>query len=49
MFTLYGGNGKRWAEITPQEQKIALIVMGIILLIIIAYGIYFFFKNRKDN
>lgn len=49
MFTLYSGNGKTWAEMTPQEQKISLIVIGIMLLIIIAYGIYYFFKNRKDK
>ncbi len=49
MFTLYSGNGKTWAEMTPQEQKISLIVIGIMLLGIIAYGIYYFFKNRKDK
>lgn len=49
MFTLYGGNGKTWAETSPQEQKISLIVIGIMLLGIIAYGIYYFFKNRKDK
>ena len=49
MFPLYGGSGKTWAEMSPQEQKISLIVMGIMLLGIIAYGIYYFFKNRKDK
>ena len=49
MFTLYGGNSKTWAEMSPQEQKISLIVIGIMLLGIIAYGIYYFFKNRKDK
>lgn len=49
MFTLCGGNGKAWAEMTPQEQKICLIVFGIMLLGIIAYGIYYFLKNRKDK
>lgn len=49
MFTLYVGNGKTWAEMSAQEQKISLIILGIILLGIIAYGIYYFFKNRKDK
>lgn len=40
---------KRGGEMSPQEQKISLIVMGIMLLGLIAYGIYYFFKNRKDK
>lgn len=49
MFTLYGANGKTWAEMTPQEQKVFFIIIGIMLLGISAYGIYYFFKNRKDK
>ena len=49
MFTLYSGNSKTWAEMTPQEQKLSLIVIGIMLLGIIAYGVYYFFKNRKNK
>ena len=49
MFILYSENSKTWAEMTPQEQKISLIVIGIMLLGIIAYGIYYFFKNRNDK
>ena len=49
MFTLYSGNSKTWAEMTPQEQKITLIVIGIMLLGLIIYGIYYFFKSRKDK
>lgn len=49
MFTLYGGNGKTWAEMTPEEQKICLIVVGIMALALIIYGIYYFFKNKKDK
>lgn len=49
MMTLYGGNGKIWAEMTPEEQKVSLIVMGIMVLGIIAYGIYYLFKNKKDK
>ncbi len=48
MSMLYG-NGKTIWEMTPEEQKISLIVMGIMLLGIIIYGIYYFFKNRKDK
>lgn len=49
MFTLYSGNSKTWAEMTPQEQKITLIVISIMLLGLIIYCIYYFFKNRKDK
>ena len=49
MFTLYGGNGKAQAEMTPEEQKIYLIVFGIMLLGLAIYGIYYFFKNKKDK
>lgn len=49
MFTLYGGNSKTWTQMTPQEQKISLIIVGIIFIGIIVYGIYCFFKNRKDK
>lgn len=49
MFTLYGGNGKTWAEMTPEEQKICLMVVGIMFLGLAIYGIYYFFKNKKDK
>lgn len=49
MFTLYGGNGKTWAEMTPEERKVSLIVMGIMLLVLIAYGIHSYFKKKKDK
>lgn len=48
MFTMYG-NGKTWAEMTPEEQKMCLIVVDIMILGLVAYGIYYFFKNRKDK
>lgn len=48
MYFLHG-NSKSWSEMTPQEQKACLIVVGIMLLGIIIYGIYYFFKNRKDK
>ena len=46
MLSMYG-NGKTWAEMTPEEQKACLIVVGIMVLGLVAYGIYYFFKNRK--
>lgn len=49
MFTMYGGNGKTWAEMTPEEQKVCLIILGIMALIVVLYGIYYFFKNKKDK
>ena len=49
MFTLYGGNGKTWAEMTPEEQKICLIVVGIMLLGFAIHGIYYFFKNMNEK
>ncbi len=48
MSMLYN-NCKTWSEMTPEEQKISLIVMGIMLLGIIIYGIYYFFKKRKEK
>ena len=47
MFTLYGGNGKTWSETTPEEQKISLIVIIILVLGLIAYGIYYYWKSKK--
>lgn len=47
MFTLYSRNGKTWAEKTPVEQKTCLIVVGIIIIGLVAYGIYHYFKNKK--
>ena len=47
MYSLYG-SGKTWAEMTPEEQKICLIVMGIIVLGLVAYGIYYLFKKKKE-
>lgn len=47
MYTLYGGNNKTWGEMTSEERKICLIVVGIIIIGLIGYGIYYYFKNRK--
>ena len=49
MFTLYSGNSKTWAEMTPVEQKTCLIVVGIIIAGLITYGIYQYFKNKKEK
>ena len=48
MFSLHG-NGKTWAEMTPEEQKICLIVVGIMALALVIYGIYYLFKRKKDK
>ena len=49
MFTLYGAHGKTWSEMTPEEQKISLIVIIILVLGLIAYGIYYYWKSKKDK
>lgn len=48
MSMLYN-NGKTWYEMTPEEQKVCLIIVGIIALALVIYGIYYFFKNKKDK
>lgn len=48
MSMLYN-NGKTWSEMTPEEQKVYLIIVGIIALALVIYGIYYFFKNKKDK
>ncbi len=47
--TMLYGNGKTWAEMTPQEQKTCLIVLGIMALGLVVYGIYYYFKNKKSK
>lgn len=42
-------NGKTIWEMTPEEQKVSLIVMGIMVLIVVIIGIYYFIKKRKDK
>lgn len=48
MSMLYN-NGKTWSEMTPEEQKVCLIVVGIMALAVIVYGIYYFIKKRKEK
>lgn len=48
MSMLYN-NGKTWSEMTPEEQKVCLIIVGILALGLIIYGIYYFFKSKKDK
>lgn len=47
--SLLHGNGKTWAEMTPEEQKVCLIIVGIMALALAIYGIYYFFKSKKDK
>lgn len=48
MYFLHG-NGKTWAEMTTEEQKVCLIVVGIMIIGLIAFGIYCYFKDKKDK
>ena len=34
---------------TPEEQKVCLIILGIMVLALVIYGIYYFLKNRKEK
>lgn len=47
--SLLHGNGKTWSEMTPEEQKVCLIIVGIMALALVIYGIYYFFKSKKDK
>lgn len=49
MFTLYGSNTRTWAEMTQEERKVFLIIMGIIILGLACYGIYYYFKNNNKK
>ena len=49
MFTLYGGDITTWAEMTPEERKIFLIIIGIMVLALACYGIYYYFKNKRED
>lgn len=40
--------GKTIWEMTPEERKVTLIVMGIMVLIVVVIGICYFIKNRKE-
>lgn len=48
MFSLYGSN-ITWAEMTPAERKVFLIIMGIMLVALIGCGIYEYFKNKRNK
>lgn len=47
MFYLHSVNNKTWGEMTPEERKVFFIFVGIIIVGLIGYGIYYYFKNRK--
>lgn len=48
MFSLYGSN-VTWAEMTPEERKVFLIIIGIMLVALIGCGIYEYFKNKRNK
>lgn len=47
--SLYSNNGKTWGEMTEEERTICLVVIGVMVLVLIGYGIYYYFKNRKKK
>lgn len=49
MYSSLYGNGKSWAEMTPQEQKACLIFVGIVVIGLAVYGIYYYIKKKKDK
>ncbi len=49
MYSSLYGNGKSWAKMTPEEQKACLIFVGILVIGLIAYGIYYYIKKKKDK
>ncbi len=49
MFTLYSGNNKKWGEMTVEERKICLVILGIIILGIIGYEIYYYLKGKYKD
>lgn len=46
LITFYSNN-KTWVDMTPEERKIFLIVLGIFILLGACYGIYYYLKNKK--
>lgn len=49
MFTLYSSNIRTWADMTSQERKAFLIIIGIIILGLACYGIYYYLKNKNKK
>ena len=49
IFTLYGSNTRTWAEMTLEQRKVFLIIMGIITLGLACYGIYYYLKNKNKK
>lgn len=49
MFTLYGSNNKTWVDMTSEERKVFLIIIGIMILGLVCYGIYYYFKNKNKK
>ena len=46
LITFYSNN-KTWVDMTPEERKIFLIVLGIFILLGACYRIYYYLKNKK--
>lgn len=41
--------GKTIWEMTPEERKVTLICLGIMVLVLIVCIIYYLFKEKKDK
>ena len=48
LITFYSNN-KTWVDMTPEERKIFLIVLGIFILLGACYRIYYYLKNKKQG
>ena len=46
MSMLYGNSKTIW-EMAPEEQKVTLICLVIMVLPVIVYGIFYFIKKKK--
>ena len=48
MYSLYWWNNKTIWEMQPEERRITLIVMGIMISIAIVIGVFLYLKDKKS-
>ena len=48
MFLLFKDTKTIW-EMSPEERKVTLIILGIMLFILLCGLIYYYFKSRKKD
>lgn len=41
--------GTMFMTMTPEEKKTFFIMLGISLLVLAIYGIYYYFKHKNDE